>query len=291
MRVRATLVTLSASVAMVAGGCGKDAIQARSGPFVRSGPAGPATVWAIGDAADSGKFTKQVSDLVNKVTPDKLLYLGDVYPKGTAEDFRERYASRWGSLASITAPTPGNHEWPTRADGYVPYWNKAKGRRVTYHYAFRIAGWELISLNSEGPHSAQSEQVRWLRRQVARNSGTCRIPFWHTPRYNAGKTHGDDRSIEPFWRVLRGRTPLIINAHEHNMQRFKPRDGITQLISGAGGHGERYPIDRTDPRLAFGNDREKGALRIRLRPGRADFAFIGTDGETLDSGSVRCRAR
>jgi Calcineurin-like phosphoesterase len=290
-RARHQLTALVVAGLMLGAGCGDDKPEVQAGPFVESGPVGPATVWAIGDAADSGRFTKEVSELVKLGKPDKLLYLGDVYPKGTAGDFEERYTTRWGSFITRTAPTPGNHEWPTRAEGYVPYWRKAKQRKVAYRYAFEVAGWEVISLNSEAPRGPDSEQVRWLRRQVREKPGDCRIAFWHTPRYSAGKNNGDDATMEPFWQALQGRTPLIINAHEHNMQRFKPRRGITELISGAGGHGERYPIDKGDPRLAFANDRAKGALRLRLRPGRADYAFVATDGRTLDSGSVRCRSR
>jgi hypothetical protein len=65
-------------------------------------------------------------------------------------------------------------------------------------------------------------------------------------------------------------------------------EGITQLVSGAGGHG-RYPIDRGERGLAFGNDEDYGALRLELRPGKARYAFVSADGRELDSGRVRCR--
>jgi hypothetical protein len=91
------------------------------------------------------------------------------------------------------------------------------------------------------------------------------------------------------WDALRGKAPLVLSGHEHNLQRLHPIDGIIQLVSGAGGH-RLYPIRRDDPRLAWGEDKRYGALRLDLSPGRARFAFVDSEGRVLDRGSVGCRA-
>jgi hypothetical protein len=72
------------------------------------------------------------------------------------------------------------------------------------------------------------------------------------------------------------------------MQRLHPIDGITSFVSGAGGHSH-YALRRDDPRLAFGDDRADGALRLRLRRGSASYAFVTAAGRVLDSGTLRCR--
>jgi len=74
------------------------------------------------------------------------------------------------------------------------------------------------------------------------------------------------------------------------MQRHEPRDGMIEFVSGAGGKS-RYPLDFGYSRLEWGNDTDWGALRIDLRPGRADFAFVTSAGSTLDSGTITCRRR
>jgi len=72
-------------------------------------------------------------------------------------------------------------------------------------------------------------------------------------------------------------------------QRLKPRDGVVQLVAGAGrGRAPLYPV-RPDPRLAFGNARDLAAVRLTLTPGRARFAFIAADGRRLDAAEVPCR--
>ena len=250
-----------------------------------------AVLWAVGDGADGNAPGKAVAARIARSEMDRLLYLGDVYGggsgaggDGTAADYRDHYDAVYGKLAARTAPTPGNHEWPQRADGYNPYWTKVHGRPPAY-YEFTAGGWQILSLNSEARHDANSAQLRWLRSQLG-DGGTCRLAFWHRARFSFG-THGSQRDVAPLWNALRRRAALVVSGHDHDMQRLRPIDGITQVVSGAGGHGH-YPVDTSDRRVAFSNDRAYGALRISLRTGRADLAFVAADGRVLDRHSVGC---
>jgi acid phosphatase type 7 len=261
--------------------------QDRSVPFVSAGTAGDgATLWAIGDGADGGDAAKDVARLAAEDRPDRVLYLGDVYEEGTAETFRRYFGPTYRSVLSRMAPTPGNHDWPTRARGYNAFWEAYTGSPTPPWYRFEIAGWEVVSLNSEAPHGPGSEQVRWLRDLLDDAPGTCRLAFYHRPRYNAG-FHGDQKDVAPLWDALRGHAAVVVNGHDHNLQRFKPIDGMLELISGAGGHGH-YETGDPDPRTAFVDDDDDGALRIRLKPGSAELAFVRADGETVDRSSARC---
>jgi hypothetical protein len=288
LRAGGISVAVSAAVALAA--CGVTGATAGSGTGAGQSPPSAssrhAVVWAVGDGADGSAAGRSVAARIAAGPVDRLLYLGDVYKDGTAAEFRRNYAPTYGRLAAKTAPTPGNHDWPNHKTGYDPYWRRALHRRLPHWYAFRAGGWEIISLNSEAPHDRGSPQERWLRARVRRR-GTCRIAFWHQPRYSAGTHHGDQRDVTPLWNDLRGRAAIVLAGHEHDMQRFRPIDGIVEFVSGAGGN-ERYSL-RSDPRLAFGNDSEFGALRLDLRPGVARYAFVTAAGRVLDSGAVRCR--
>jgi len=94
--------------------------------------------------------------------------------------------------------------------------------------------------------------------------------------------------MAPIWNALRRRASIVLSGHEHHMQRLRPIDGITTLISGAGGRSS-YSADRNDPRLVFAETRRDGALRLELRRGQASYAFVAATGKPLDSGVVRCR--
>ena len=120
-----------------------------------------------------------------------------------------------------------------------------------------------------------------------RPGGTCRIAFWHRARFSAAR-HGDQPDTAPLWNAVRGRARLVLSGHDHASQRFRADRGTIQLVAGAGGH-ERYAV-RDDPRLRFADDDRDAALRLRLEPGVARFAFVDAHGSELHAGRVRCQA-
>lgn len=254
----------------------------------RTGPAGgtAARLWAIGDGADGSARARRVAEMIAREDPDAVIYLGDVYEHGTREEFERRVRAPYRPLLGRMLPTPGNHEWPRHREGYDPFWKTVTGKPTAPWYATRLLGWQLVSLNSEAPHEPGSEQVRWLRSQMS-GGGTCRIAFWHRPRFSAGE-QGEHPDTQPFWDALRGRAVLVLTGHDHNQQRFEPRDGIVQIVSGAGGR-ERHRVDHDDPRLAFSDDDHHGGVRITLHRERADLEFVTSGGRVLDRSSVRCR--
>jgi hypothetical protein len=243
-------------------------------------------VWAVGDAADGSPTSKAVAGMVAGHRVDRLLYLGDIYDAGTAAEFAANYRPIYGRLNAVTAPTIGNHEWPNVATGYVPYWTAARGTPPPLRYAFAVSGWQLISLNSNLPEDAA--QKSWLGRLLRRTPryGDCRIAFTHHPRYSAG-LHGDLQGLEGIFGELRGRASIALAGHDHDMQRLRRIHGITPFVEGAGG-AELYPVNRDDSRLAFFDDTDHGALRIKLSPGRADLSFIDQEGRVLDRSRVSC---
>ena len=73
------------------------------------------------------------------------------------------------ALASITAPTPGNHDWPRHRDGYDPYWQRALRRpRAAAWYRFQAGGWTILSIASETAARRDSDQLALAARPVAR---------------------------------------------------------------------------------------------------------------------------
>jgi hypothetical protein len=88
--------------------------------------------------------------------------------------------------------------------------------------------------------------------------------------------------------VVKGHAALVLGGHDHNLQRFRPIGGTTQLVVGAGGR-ERYHVDTGDDRLAWSNDRVDGALQMRLAPGVARLSFVAANGDVLDRTTLRCR--
>jgi acid phosphatase type 7 len=245
-----------------------------------------AIVWAAGDVATPGPAADRIGELVRRAKPDRFLYLGDVYETGTLRDFQRWYHPRLGALARITEPTIGNHEWDNRFKGYYRYWAGRKGRMYPPWSKTRIAGWEILNLNSQAPHGSTSPQVRWLESAVA-GRGDCRIAFWHRPRYSSGAYAGA-ADLNPFWNRLSGHARVVLSGHDHNLQRHRPQKGLTQYVVGAGGRGRYKLHGGRGSTLAWGRDDVNGALRMVLEPGRALLEFRGPRGRLLDRSHATC---
>jgi hypothetical protein len=278
MRTRALATSL---LLLTLAGCASQAAAAIPGA-----DAPRAVVWALGDAATPGPAASRIAGLVRQARPDLFLYLGDVYETGTRSDFRRWYHPRFGSLAGITMPTPGNHEWGNRFAGYYPYWAGRKGHPQPPWSERTIAGWQILDLNSQAPHGTGSPQVRWLEGTLAGAQGDCRIAFWHRPRYSEG-AYGGAPDLNPLWNRLIGHARIVLSGHDHNLQRHLPQRGIAQYVVGAGGRG-RYLLHGAPSTMVWGRDDLNAALRIVLKPGRALLEFRGPRGHVLDRSRVSC---
>lgn len=251
---------------------------------VPEGPRAP-VVWAIGDGAAGTAAGRRLARRLIDDDPDRVLYLGDVYEAGSADEFSRNFARPYRPLLDRMLPTPGNHEWPARAEGYNPFWRGITGAPTPRWYGVRIGAWQVLSLNSEAEHGEGSRQVRWLRRAV-RRPARCRLAFWHRPRFSAG-LHGDQGDMEPVWAALRGRATLVLGGHDHDLQRLRPIAGTVQIVSGAGGRA-LYGVDEDDDRLAFSDDRHFGAYRLTLHGDRVTAVALTARGRELDRTTIAC---
>jgi Calcineurin-like phosphoesterase len=259
------------------------------------GRAAATTLFAVGDAADGSAKAKALADAIVARRPDGLLYLGDVYESGTATQFGSNYEPLYGPLAGRTSPVIGNHEMPNRDEGYYPYWAAERGwpARDARHRAFVTPeGWQVIAYSSEHQEAdflaGRTRERDWFAARMAEHQGTCRIIIAHKGRYTvADASHDDNPAQEPIWRLMRGRAALNVVAHNHIYGRLAPIDGVTVIVSGAGGHDMRPLGSQSHPVAAALAD-VPAALRLTLRVGEADFQAIGADGTVHDAGRVTC---
>lgn len=272
--------------------------DASSQPWTKSADkAKLSKIWAIGDVGE-GALGQPSADLVASKAMRYLLYLGDIYPNGSAADFANNYAPTFGQFDAKAVPTMGNHEFPDRATGFDPYWAAARGSSPPRYFSFTASGWQFIVLNSEMPTNVGSSQHSWLKHLLAKTKsrGNCRIALSHRPRYSGG-AHGDNTSIEPLWKLLANRARVWLSGHDHDMQRFASDRGIVQFVSGAGGRGHYAVTDSSDATLKFSNDTLDGALRLvlkRQRHGRSRMSWAfesASGGAQLAAGHLGCKRK
>src|SRR5438128_3927666 len=192
--------------------------------------AGDALVIGAGDIARCGDQlanARATAAIVQQFPTATVITIGDnAYDRGRAEEFANCYDSTWGAFKSRTRPSPGNHEYYSNdnAAGYFAYF------KVPEYYSFNLGNWHLVSLDSMIDMSASSDQVAWLRSDLAANSKPCILAYWHHPRFSSG-IHGLQRNdpgrrTAVLWTVLaEHHATLILNGHDHDYERFTPLHG------------------------------------------------------------------
>lgn len=259
-------------------------------------------VFAAGDIAScDNSFDSATAQLVTdpKAT---VLALGDtVYESGSPKEYRDCYAPAWGTLLSQTHPTIGNHEYSTKnAAGYFSYFGSRAGEAGKGWYSFNIGSWHLIALNSNcsriGGCDENSEEMQWLRNDLAANTKTCTIAYFHHPVFSSGM-HGQTKAMLPIWRELaQHNVDLVLSGHDHDYERFAPQNadsvfdpaGTREFVVGTGGKSH-YPIFKQQPNSETYNTATFGLLKLTLHANSYDWQFVPIAGSTFsDSGTGQC---
>lgn len=243
---------------------------------------------------------EDTANLIQSLKPDAVLTAGDnQYPKGSLASFQGSYDKSWGKFKDITYPTPGNHEYATAAAaGYFDYFGERAGERGKGYYAFSVGDWRLIALNSEIDVRAESEQLAWLKKELAGNKAACTLTYWHKPRFSTG-SHAGDPAMGALWQVLyEHNVDIVVNGHSHDYERFIPQNpngqhdaerGIVQFVSGMGGRVPS-PMGETAPTLATRQNHAFGVLKLTLYPKSAAYEFVPISSLQMyaDNGTIAC---
>ncbi len=255
------------------------------------------TVAAAGDIASCDEAgDEETAALVQRIRPDAVLTTGDnVYPVGSWQQFATCYARSWGRFRQKTYPSPGNHDYFTPgARGYFRYFGDRAPRP---YYSFDLGRWHLVSLNSELHAGWRSPQVRWLRRDLARDAHRCELLYWHQPRFSGGP-HGSNPDVQGLWRAAyEAGVDLVLVGHDHNYQRFRrldargrpdPRFGVVQIVVGTGGRSH-YELGEISHRPAA-DGTTFGVLKVRLGARSFGLRFVPVSGGAYADriGNARC---
>ena len=272
-------------------------------PLVDASPGAAITLSGAGDIAVCGGTGDEATAALLGDLPGWVVTAGDnAYDNGSPEAFERCYGPSWGRHRGRTFPAPGNHDFDTAgAAGYFGSFGERAGDPRAGWYGVDLGTWRLVVLASDcadvGGCGPESDQGRWLAAQLERHPGGCLVAIWHHPLFSTGE-HGPTPAVTPFWEVLHAAgAELVVNGHEHSYERFAPLDpdgrpdpdtGIRQFVVGTGGVALRgFP--REDPRSEVRDGSTHGVLRLDIRDGAYDWAFIPVEGGSFtDSGSGTC---
>ena len=244
----------------------------------------------------------ETSDLALQINGlSAVLTLGDnQYPAGAIEDFQDSYDRSWGRLKSITHPSMGNHEG--LGEGYYTYFGAAAGSRDQGYYSFDIGAWHVIALNSNTECrivacDSTSDQLMWLREDLAAHPSLCTLAYWHHPRFSSGR-HQNNKVMSPIWEELYASgVDVVFSGHDHDYERFAPLDvegrvdkfrGIRSFTVGTGGaHHAEFGTIKIGSEVR--NNDTFGVLKLVLHQTGYEWEFVPEAGKLFtDKGKRRC---
>ncbi|MFB9908682.1 galactose-binding domain-containing protein [Allokutzneria oryzae] len=296
----ATAFTYTVRARDAAGNLSAQSAEVRASTQAGGGPGGIVLVVA-GDIAkrELPSEHSKTAKLVEGINPQYVLTVGDnQYDNGTIEEFRTYFDKTWGKFKSIIKPTPGNHEWYDKLNGYKAYFGPAATPQGKPYYSFDVGDFHFVALDSDPiTDGIKDEQLAWLKQDLAANKKACVGGYWHHPRFNSGE-YGDNKSIAPFWdEFVKARADVVFGGHDHHYERLKPlnsqgkvdeANGVRSAIVGIGGDSLYNQIK---PREGVEKSFSKhGVMKLVLSGKTYSWEIIGTDGKLLDkAGPYTCR--
>ncbi len=176
----------------------------------------PVRIWAIGDFGRSSNEQRAVRDAYETYSGNThtnvWLWLGDnAYEDGTDSEYQTKVFNEYPRQFKkwVTWPTSGNHDLHTAnsANQSGPYYDnftmpthgEAGGlaSNTEAYYSFDYANIHFVCLESYDAayRATNGDMVAWLDNDLAANSQTFTIVFFHHPPYSKG-SHNSDSEIE-----------------------------------------------------------------------------------------------
>jgi acid phosphatase type 7 len=272
-------------------------------PTSTSSGSSPVLVGAGDIASGANQNDEATVKLLDGISGTVFTAGDNAYAAGTSAEFSNYYAPTWGRQKARIKPSVGNHEYLTAgASGYFNYFGSAAGAQSKGYYSYNLGAWHIVVLNSMcenvGGCGATSPMVTWLEQDLAANTNTCTLSYWHHPVFSSGSEHGNDPKMKPSWDALYAAgAEVVVNAHDHDYERFAPQRpsatldnarGIREFVVGTGGRSLR-PFGTIQPNSQVRNATTYGVLKLILNSNSYDWEFIPVAGQTFtDSGTTSC---
>jgi hypothetical protein len=209
-----------------------------------------------------------------------LVTLGDNDYLKSPSQFRANWqtAFGWARRSGLrVGGVLGNHDYEL---GRGAYELKTLGMPRRY-YTRRLGEVQLFFLDS---NAITTGQTRWLARQLASSPATWKIALFHHPPYTCGG-HAGDTDVVRSWAPLFERygVQLVLSGHDHDYQRFAPRNGVTYVVHG-GGAAPRYRLHRCPSSYPPWVRRfsEHGFLYVSATDERLDVSAVNMRGHVRD---------
>ena len=221
----------------------------------------------------SGRNNKwqSVVSAMEKLKPSVGLIPGDMSYTNVA-DFK-KVTDGIKKFANKVYGANGNHDgggYATLFDGYS-------------NSVVNVGQMSIMLLDTE----KGSASVTFGKANLSKMTGKFKIVVFHKPIVTSPSDHKPDeggiKALVPEFE--KAKVNLVIQAHNHNYQRFSPKNGVTYTVVGTGGEG-LYKLKGSGSGVVKQDDKTFGFLYGKVVNSVLQCKFISTGGATVDSFNV-----
>ena len=244
----------------------------------------------FGDAGRGSKEQYELGALMNQYYQsfkyDTVLMTGDnIYYEDSPADMKKKFEDPYKALLDQGVKfyaSLGNHDSPNQRLYALFNMNGEE------FYRIEKGGVSMYALNSV---YMDKRQLDWFAAQLAKDTNSWRIAFFHHPPFSSGKRHGSDEDIRKVLVpvMLSGGVDVVFTGHDHFYERIKPQDGLFYFVAGAGGQIRKGDIRKNSPLTEKGFDTDLSFMLIEIVGDEMHFQVIARNGSTVDQGVIKRR--
>ncbi|MEO8290255.1 MAG: metallophosphoesterase [Gaiellaceae bacterium] len=250
-----------------------------------SGSAGAATrILAVGDFGVGGPTERALGASMKAWEaghPANLLVtLGDNDYTESPAAFRRNWndAFAWRAAAGLgVAGSLGNHDVRVQGGRYEFETLAMPGP----YYVRSFPELDLFVLNS---NAVGTRQTNWLRNHLSASTATWKVVVFHHPAYTCGGYLSNPAVVSRWVPLFRQYgVALVLAGHDHNYQRFAPRNGVTYVVHGGGG-AHLYDLrscPTSYPKRVFAREAH-GFMYLVAKAGSLRGAAVNRAGRAID---------
>ncbi len=243
---------------------------------------------AVGDVGTGNIGQIAIADVMNDYYQQQpfalVLLAGDnIYENGEIKKVGGTFDRPYRFLRQHQVPfyaVLGNHD--IRTNNGIDEVNYRAFNMQGRYYTFTQDIVQFFALDTND-NADWSQQLKWLKKNLANSTATWKIVFGHHPLYSSG-VHGSSTELiaklSPLFK--RYGVKLYINGHDHDYERSKPIEGTTYLTCGAG--AKTRPVGHSDWTAA--SVAKLSFATIDVYPQKIEIQGIGKNGQIFDRGTV-----
>jgi predicted phosphodiesterase len=236
----------------------------------------------FGDSGSGSPAQYAVAQQIEAHAVDFIIHTGDVvYPKGSDQDYRERFYIPYKNLLARFPffPAIGNHDIKTSSG--QPWLNNFVLPGEERFYSFSYGNAFFVALDS---YYINLKSARWLEAQLTRTDNLWKFIFFHKPPFSNHKNRYGSADAIRLWLPLfeKYKVAVVFSGHDHMYTRFEPKNGVHYIVEGLGGSSFQE-INPKAKGVLFTNNTEYGFGLVKVAGDKLTFQHITANGTVLDA--------